>query len=545
MKNIRNFVVYGDSWFEINKLIKSIKKTISLNNNFLSTFEEKEISLKEYIYRFKISYKGSDINLNFTCLGKYKDNINNKYISEMLDSGGKPDILIFENNEPILGIEDTDTSQIGNSSLQRMDRIIWFIKNKISFLYLTYYTTFDRSGLKLEKRRPSAAQSIFFEQNENLEILYKDDQNIQNESDDELLGRFFINKFINIKQQFLNSDKLKNDIKLSNSYKELNLFLNNDHIINENVWKPNFLSDSLLLSELSSENKLFTFSKKSRQKVGFVKSIDLINKINEISGKKVDFKNISLSEYVLINPIMFAQKKDGTQKIKVDPATGEFVFYSELFKKYKNVALIYSKNATEENIQNSNNKLTYHIKHKSDLILLSNKQKTKIIDKNLLKEYHKIVKNISVDEDDIDFALYNFLLKNNYECLYISAPGSSWSRITYKENKIIDVSKIDKRPDYIFINDINKTIIIGESKFKYRDLICNRNKNISTFDKFKSKLLDIDAFKKYNIFEINLCVNEKNISPKFSLITINVKNNLKFKVNLEYCKENYLFSNNK
>lgn len=540
-----NFVIYGDSWFEILKFIDSVKKLCSSNSEFLPTFEDIEISIKEYHYFFSLINGNEKYELNFRALGKYKDNLDNKFINDMVLSGGKPDILIFSKGKPILGIEDTDTAQVGNSSLQRMDRVDWFIRNEIPFLYSTFFTTFDRSASKIQERRPSIVQKIFFDRFHNINILYKRHQDIINSDDDLLLAKYFFDKILHITEDLSIYENMKLEPKEEQKCEELNSFSNKQSEGDKWNWKPSFVNDSMLLSKLYDERKLFTFSHKCKQKVGFARFEDIKKAILEFDSD-VDFNGYdNITDWVLINPVMFVQKTKNSKFVKVDPATGEFVFFRNLFDENSNLTLIYSPNATTEIILNSRNKLSHHLKNKSDLILLSNNKETRLIDKNLLLDYSEKITKRKVDEDDIDFVIYNYFLKNDYKSLYISAPCASWSRLTYNTKKIMDISKDDERPDYVYINEKLKIIVIGESKEKYNDLLNKRDKHLRTFLKFKNEMIKFNEFKGFEIVELNMCLYEENITPNHSLIMVKYDDKFKYIIDTTHCKNaNKLFSNN-
>ena len=554
MINIRKFLVYGDSWFEINKFILSITQLCE-NKGFLLVKKTKFKSLKEREYTLEFQVSQIKYFVDFVCMGKFKDNINlNHHIKELLENGGKPDLLIFdfETKLPILGIEDTDTSQIGNSSYQRMERIDWFIKKNIPFLYITFFHSFDRSkNNKQQKRKPSSLQFFFFEQTQNLDILYKDNQDIESSRDNFLIGKYFLEKILKINLNLNKEVKIiQNKFKENNNqYNEFLSFITEQFESKKLKWewKPDFLKDSKILKELYDNNKLFTFSSKKRQKIGFVEYEEIMNLIQKYTNV---YPQIKKTKWVLINPVMCIQKNNNdvgdlikNYKFKVDPATGEFVFFKYLFSSLTTIALIYSPKANTKNIISAKNKLIFHLKAKADLILLSNNKETKIIDKNELQNY-EVKENNNIDEDDISFAAYEFFVENNYLCMYSSAPGSSWTRILYKNQKIIDVSKKDKRPDFIHINEDKKIILIGESKLKYEQLLKHREKHKKTFKDFADKLKRTNLFKNFKFLEINVCEyteNIKSISIDFDLIM--VKNNNET-IDLSFCNKE-LFSNYK
>lgn len=521
--NKKIFTIYGDSWFEIDKFISSMKILLKFDSNFKNVkFTKYQDNLKKYCYNFIFEYSNNKFDISFDCCGKYKNNIQVPVIQEMLKNGGKPDLVFMENNKIILGIEDTDTSQVGNSSLQRMERIDFFLKNKIHFLYLTYYQSFDRSVLKKQERKPSATQLMFFEKND-INILYKVNQDMHDIEDELLISKYFLNKIMNFKLDYKYQQNIIDNIKREKIYEEIDNFLK---INNSNwEWKPAFLNDSPILKGLYIKNKLFTFSSKKTQKVGFVKGVDLINILSQYH---IDSRNISPEEIYLLNPVMFIQKK-GDKIVKVDPATGEFVFYNKLFKDFKNITLIYSPQATPNLFLNSKCKLSHHIKEKSELVILSNNNNNIAIDTNELSDYNSYNLNNKKDEDDLDFAFYNWITEHGYEDLYISAPCASWSRILYDGVKIIDISKNDKRPDYIFINKKKKIIIIGESKEKYNDLIKYREKHLECFNEFSNKLRETNFFNNYKIIEVNISfINNDDETPNFNHVGILVNKDLSF-----------------
>lgn len=520
--NKRIFTIYGDSWFEINKFINSMENLLKFNQNFKNVkFIKNQENIKKYYYNFTFEYSNNMFDISFYCCGKYKNNIQVSEIQEMLKNGGKPDLVFMENGKIILGIEDTETSQVGNSSLQRMERIDFFLKNSINFLYLTYYQSFDRSNHKKQKRKASATQLMFFEKN-NIDILYKGDQDNYDIEDDLLISKYFLNKIMNFKLNYKYQQDIINNLKSEKIYKEINDFLKTNS--NNWEWKPRFLNDSPILKKLY-EKKLFTFSSKKTQKVGFVKGVDLVEILNLFNINDV---NISINDIYLMNPVMFVQKS-GKKIIKVDPATGEFVFYNKLFKNFKNITLIYSPRATLDLILNTKCKLSHHIKEKSELIILSNNSNNIIINTKELLDYNSYNLNIKKDEDDLDFVFYNWIFKHGYENLYISAPCASWSRISYNGKKIIDISKNDKRPDYIFINKKKKILIIGESKEKYNDLIKHRKKHLDCFNEFSKKLRKTNFFNDYKIIEVNTSfIKEDDKIPDFNHVGILVDNDLSF-----------------
>lgn len=522
MKNIKRiFIIYGDSWFEIIKFIDSVKLLLNSDNSKYMNivFKMKQKSIKSYEYIFKFEYLNLKYEIIFMCFGKYSNNSNIKDINKLLQSGGKPDLIFLENNKIILGIEDTLGSQVGNSSLQRMERVDFFITNKIPFLYLTYFKSFDRSQKQKETRKASSSQLAFFEKNK-ISILYKENQDVINVNDQKLISQYFFNNVLKVIQNFEHQKYLKNQIRQQDAYHELTLFLENNQINNWN-WNPTFVNESPILEKLHKENFLFTFSSKSRQKVGFVKYKHLLKVIKEYQIKLN--LNVENDDWILINPVMFVQKNKHINK--VDPATGEFVFYNNLFSKFKNVTLIYSPLATKKEVLRAKNKLIHHIKDKSDAIIISNKLENTIILKNDLKDYDNDTKTTHLNEDDLDFAVYNYLLTKGFENLYISAPSSSWSIIVFENNKILDISKNELRPDFVFIHKDKKIIILGESKKSCKDLIKDREKHIRTFKTFSNKLKSTNLFIDYTFIEVNSCFSKEKLEVDFNLIIVKVNKN--------------------
>lgn len=120
-------------------------------------------------------------------------------------------------------------------------------------------------------------------------------------------------------------------------------------------------------------------------------------------------------EYVLLNPVMGFDKGAGKKILKVDPATGEFVAFSNLFKNdnVANIAIVFSQNATKNDILNSNCKLFRAVQELADLVLIANNKETKLIDLSGYKYSYNRKNEFS--EDDVLKVVDDYMRSNGFE----------------------------------------------------------------------------------------------------------------------------------